>query len=207
MAKSSAKSTKVCNKCGEEKPLSTFNKNQAMCRPCQKVYKKAWREANREKVNSDARRYSNEHRGERRESTKTWREEHREERREYDRKYYAEHREERREYVRMYRSEHREKNPLAVYVRNKLASGKARTLEVGGEVCCIPWRDAARLLRAPCARCGGKADSLDHLIPTSRGGRHSIGNLVALCVPCNASKGNKTWIEWRVWQLRLCYAA
>lgn len=37
---------------------------------------------------------------------------------------------------------------------------------------------------------------LEHIIPVSRGGVHSIGNLVLACGPCNYSKGAKLLIEW-----------
>jgi hypothetical protein len=41
-----------------------------------------------------------------------------------------------------------------------------------------------------CAYCGGVANSVDHVIPRSAGGDHSLANLVASCLPCNGRKGN-----------------
>lgn len=38
---------------------------------------------------------------------------------------------------------------------------------------------------------------LDHVVPLSRGGLHSIGNLVIACISCNCSKRNKFIVEWR----------
>lgn len=40
--------------------------------------------------------------------------------------------------------------------------------------------------------CRVKATSVDHIIPTSRGGRDDDDNLVACCWPCNQRKGNRT---------------
>lgn len=37
---------------------------------------------------------------------------------------------------------------------------------------------------------------IDHILPLSRGGKHSINNLCASCQTCNASKGNRTLAEW-----------
>lgn len=37
----------------------------------------------------------------------------------------------------------------------------------------------------------------DHVIPLTRGGRHSIGNLLPACKPCNSSKNRKLLVEWR----------
>jgi 5-methylcytosine-specific restriction endonuclease McrA len=44
--------------------------------------------------------------------------------------------------------------------------------------------------------------TVEHLIPISRGGDHSIGNLTTLCLSCNSSKAGKTWMEWRLWKLK-----
>jgi 5-methylcytosine-specific restriction endonuclease McrA len=43
-----------------------------------------------------------------------------------------------------------------------------------------------------CAYCGGRADSVDHLLPRSRGGGDTWFNLVAACQPCNGLKGDRT---------------
>ncbi|MBL6635836.1 MAG: HNH endonuclease [Actinobacteria bacterium] len=43
-----------------------------------------------------------------------------------------------------------------------------------------------------CQYCGGHADSIDHVIPRSRGGSHSWENLVAACKPCNLAKRDRT---------------
>lgn len=37
-----------------------------------------------------------------------------------------------------------------------------------------------------------KADSVDHILPKSRGGEHSWTNLVAACRKCNSIKGDRT---------------
>jgi len=41
-----------------------------------------------------------------------------------------------------------------------------------------------------CAYCGNDATSVDHVIPRSAGGDHSLANLVACCIKCNGKKGN-----------------
>lgn len=37
----------------------------------------------------------------------------------------------------------------------------------------------------------------DHVVPLSRGGTHSVGNLLPACRSCNLSKGKKFLTEWR----------
>lgn len=48
-----------------------------------------------------------------------------------------------------------------------------------------------------CVYCGEKAETLDHIIPLSRGGYHIKENLVPCCLSCNRDKANKTLAEWK----------
>jgi 5-methylcytosine-specific restriction endonuclease McrA len=53
-----------------------------------------------------------------------------------------------------------------------------------------------------CAYCGGSANTIDHVLPRSRGGQDSWENLVACCLRCNNVKGNRTPGEMG-WNLRI----
>jgi 5-methylcytosine-specific restriction endonuclease McrA len=46
-----------------------------------------------------------------------------------------------------------------------------------------------------CQYCGGPAESIDHVLPRSRGGDHTWENVVACCRPCNISKGDRLPVE------------
>ena len=46
-----------------------------------------------------------------------------------------------------------------------------------------------------CAYCGKSADTIDHVIPRSRGGADSWENLVACCLRCNNVKSDHTPAE------------
>lgn len=55
-----------------------------------------------------------------------------------------------------------------------------------------------RLYSSPCVACGSRNKiTMDHVVPISRGGRHSEGNLQPLCLSCNSGKCNKLWVEWK----------
>jgi 5-methylcytosine-specific restriction endonuclease McrA len=43
-----------------------------------------------------------------------------------------------------------------------------------------------------CQYCGGVADSIDHIMPRSRGGEHAWDNVAAACRPCNLRKRDRT---------------
>lgn len=46
-----------------------------------------------------------------------------------------------------------------------------------------------------CGYCGGGADTVDHIMPSSRGGTNEWLNTVAACGGCNQRKGNRTPAE------------
>ena len=62
----------------------------------------------------------------------------------------------------------------------------------------VPYRARASLSRRAvlvrdnfrCQYCGRPADNVDHVVPRSRGGRHTWDNVVAACRACNARKEN-----------------
>jgi 5-methylcytosine-specific restriction endonuclease McrA len=53
-----------------------------------------------------------------------------------------------------------------------------------------------------CGYCGGTANTIDHVMPRSRGGQDSWENLVACCLHCNNKKGDRTPHEMG-WTLRV----
>ena len=67
----------------------------------------------------------------------------------------------------------------------------------------VPYRRRAALNRRSvfardhhrCQYCGAKAESIDHVVPRSRGGGHEWENVVAACRPCNASKRDRLLAE------------
>jgi 5-methylcytosine-specific restriction endonuclease McrA len=73
----------------------------------------------------------------------------------------------------------------------------------------VPYRRAVPMTRAGvlrrdlrrCAYCGKKADTIDHVIPRSRGGAHSWENCVAACKACNSKKADKL-LEELGWELQ-----
>lgn len=74
----------------------------------------------------------------------------------------------------------------------------------------IPHGDAAPVSRRGvlrrdahlCGYCGRPASTVDHIHPRSRGGEDSWENLVACCLTCNNTKGDRTLAQLG-WSLRV----
>lgn len=72
----------------------------------------------------------------------------------------------------------------------------------------VPYRARVPLTRAAlmhrdryrCAYCGQRAETIDHVVPRSRGGAHSWENCVASCARCNHRKADRLLSElgWRL---------
>lgn len=68
----------------------------------------------------------------------------------------------------------------------------------GGKLTRQQWRELCQQHNYCCAACGQKAKlTIDHIIPLSRGGKHSIENIQPLCLPCNQSKSANT-VDYRL---------
>jgi 5-methylcytosine-specific restriction endonuclease McrA len=67
----------------------------------------------------------------------------------------------------------------------------------------VPYRNRVPLTRAAlmrrdnyrCAYCGRRAETIDHVIPRSRGGQHVWENCVASCTVCNHQKADRLLSE------------
>ncbi len=74
----------------------------------------------------------------------------------------------------------------------------------------VPYRRAVPMTRAGvlrrdgrrCAYCVKRADTIDHVVPRSRGGAHSWDNCVAACRACNSRKADRL-VEELGWTLRV----
>ena len=209
---------KLCNQCGDMKPVSAFSKQKSskdglrwQCKACDAGYMKRWRADHCAEVAVYNGRYRTEHREEAVSYGKEYREEHREELLAYFKQYNTAHRREKATWHAAHREENREKR--AAYNRQwseenreKEAAGsqrrRARKMAVTIEDFDVMevWERDGEV----CTYCGSTEDlTLDHVVPLSRGGTHALANLRVACRSCNSSKGAKELDEWIPWQTML----
>lgn len=98
-------------------------------------------------------------------------------------KWQKDNRERRRAYMAGYRERNREY--FRAYFRNQ-----QRWRRVGKDDESLAYVQI--LLGDPCSYCGESADSIDHIVPTTKGGTSEWDNLTAACMSCNATKHNRT---------------
>lgn len=177
---------KYCPRCDSTKPLDAFNKNknrydgyQGYCRPCQNSRNVEWQIDNRDRYLAlkKARYYNNKEKHN--EGVRRWQKANPDKMA----KIYA-----------RYARSHKEKVNSKVNRRRVLIeSNRLFVLD----------KEVKKLYSSNCIHCGTtKNITMDHLIPVSRGGRHSIGNLVPMCRSCNSKKGKRLYAEWRYEDVR-----
>ena len=73
-----------------------------------------------------------------------------------------------------------------------------RNIKIKENIFYISEKEIKKILNSACFYCSSYDNiQVDHVVPVSKGGRHSVGNIVAACRSCNASKCDKYLIEWK----------
>jgi len=194
---------KECRACKASLPLSEFWKEarskdglRADCKACCSASNKKWAERNRERRSA---------------YHKKWGEQNRERISALKKVYWEENREKLAKDKRDWQQNNPEKvakinrkwtqnNPE----KHRAQSQRRRAAKALVGTFFISKKEIAKIYSSPCFYCGSKGRiTMDHVIPLSRGGWHSIGNLVAACKSCNSSKGTKTITEWKMFKMKL----
>jgi 5-methylcytosine-specific restriction endonuclease McrA len=161
-------SSKACSKCGQVKPLEEFVNDYRLksgkgskCKSCDIS------------IRAEKKYHLN----------KVWTPEKIEARRKFSSEWSKKNREKKRAYFSKWQGQNKEKiREMGHHRRVKMREDRFK----------ISNKELKRLYSQPCFLCGYKGKvTMDHIIPIALGGRHSIGNLMPLCQPCNSSKGKK----------------
>jgi 5-methylcytosine-specific restriction endonuclease McrA len=203
--------SKVCTKCGIEKPLSMFhkdgNKYRSDCKVCRSATTKIYRNNNLEKVKNKCKKYRESHREELIDYLKQYRKENKQELKIKRKQKHLTNPEIRYLRDKKYRENHHEKVISNFKAWMQTPSGKAsfarmrhkRLSALNKTECTLTskqWEKILAMQNNHCADCGREfSDTLkparDHIIPLSLGGGLTFGNVQALCKSCNSKKKNR----------------
>jgi len=205
---------KACSVCKELKLHSDFQKDsnvktglRSECKLCSKERDRKKYIKYREKRLAKQKEYYQQNREKAIEYARQWRKDNPEKCKEYHEVYaekYPEkerlrhfnkakkYREEKPELVKEWSKRWRENHPEKVALANQKRRAKYSEF-------LVTEKDIRKIYSSQCVACGTyERITLDHIVPLSRGGNHSLGNLQPLCFSCNSSKGNKLMSEWNV---------
>ena len=202
---------KQCNHCGDVKPLDQFHKDKARpdgrkarCKACINLSNKSRSPERKREIAERQALWRESNPGKGAEITRRWRvnnpERAKDSRKKEYRKDPAKEKARSREWRK--RNPERLRHHLALYRARhpevyRAASQRRYALKSKAETKDVTAKDLHRILASSCVACGEERVELDHIIPLSRGGRHSVGNLQPLCRGCNGSKKDLLMVEWR----------
>ena len=206
--------TKKCNCCNLEIDLSNFyikNKNtwatRGLCKKCWYIKSKDNKENNKEKTKQYFIDYSLENKERIKNRTQKWREKNKEllaEKannlyikkidiiKEYNKQYYKKNKNEIIKKVIQY-----SKTPIGKAIKKNISNNRRLILRNGN----IKNNELKNLIEnaKKCYWCGISLKNvkthIDHYEPLSKGGEHTISNIVVSCAKCNLKKGNKDPLE------------
>lgn len=199
---------KYCKKCGKEKDASCFYKASrhsdgltSSCKQCTDKINKIWVLSNKEKVRGYIRKWTSENIERVRKVMVAYKKANKEvialKAREYavknadriskyQKEYYERNKDRKIAQGKEYRRNHPEKN--AQYSRDR----RSKKHGSGGRVTQQEWENLLKVYGGVCLCCGkNKKLTMDHIVPLSSGGKHSIDNIQPLCISCNSKKGVK----------------
>ena len=223
------KTTKICTKCKQEKELSEFSirdiKRQyykSHCKNCDRLY----RQENAEAIRIKRKIYDNKNKEKIRASDKEYRRNNSDKIKEYSKEHYEKNKEKIREQKKKYREEnkikikeYRQKNREAISKRNSIyrqtedykiskrnSSHKRRAIIKSGNINTIELKELLNNTKH-CYWCNKKLNEnkiqIDHYMPLSKGGTHTIDNIVISCPKCNLTKNAKDPYEFALSKGRL----
>jgi len=189
--------TKKCTKCKEEKNIGCFNKNkrekdgfQYWCKECQTIYHrendKKYYQEKRDEILKQKREYYCNHK----EEKSAYGKEYRKKNKEKLKKMYSDWVKKNREHVNAYSKQYAKDNPEPS--RNASRRRRARKLNCEGGITQKEWMCVLEKYENKCLCCGISENiEMDHVIPLSKRGMHTVDNVQPLCRSCNARKRDK----------------
>ena len=156
-----------------------------------KTYKAAWHKANPEKTKAYMAAWHEANPGKGKINSAAWREANQEKAKAQSAAWYKANPEK----IKANSAAWRKANPKRVGVNN----ARRRAIKRGATTVPFTAEQLAQHLNNlgnVCVYCGAPWRHADHFVPLSKGGEHSLKNLVPACEPCNLSKNARDPFEW-----------
>jgi 5-methylcytosine-specific restriction endonuclease McrA len=180
---------KTCTRCNEAKPLAEFYRTRQnrdgrtyWCKGCRAAYRREQYTANLEKARAERREWK----AANPEKKRAYSAAHYRRDQTYYKEWYAKNREKKIAASREYRKRTGRRG-RPDWLKTALRLGQCTKEQLEWKVAYYGWK---------CVYCGGPYETIDHVIPLSRGGTSHPVNLVPACRACNYAKHAKTLKEW-----------
>ena len=204
--------TKLCKCCNTTKEINQFNKNKSKkdglsseCKECIKIYKKEYRLKNAEKIKAGRKKYYEANKEKVLRDNSKWKQENREHHNKTSRDYHHNNRNTILIRLKKYYQDNKEERNRKQLLWNKTPLGKIskRNTHYKRKMAILNGVSTVEIVEYTknifnCYWCGCKLDKkikngfhLDHYIPLSKGGEHTLTNLVVSCPTCNLQKNAK----------------
>jgi len=197
--------SKQCIKCGILKPITEFYENKTYssgrsntCKSCAKRLNSEARKKKPEIYKKIQERYRENHREELRDRSKKWVKKHPERRTKITKKYNDKNPEKKREYydkniekIKAYNLDWQRKNTDKVAARAERHRARKINAPIN-DLTAAQWKMILEAFNYHCAYCGkkpkGRNLEQEHITPLSKGGSHTLSNIVPACRSCNSKK-------------------
>lgn len=164
---------KTCVHCGEIKPIEAFPKWRRTCLSCAILLRHIDRVNNPEKYKQIDKKNRNTYKEKRRLHNKAWENKNRLSRKIYKKAYKAKNR-----------------DYFAVHESTRRAQKRNAPIR---DLTTAQWQMIQALQKHRCYYCGKRCKgklTQDHIVPLSKGGSHTLSNVVGACGACNSKKND-----------------
>jgi len=187
---------KTCTKCRQIKAITEFHKHKrsadglrARCKPCHSADTELWRVNNLQKANATRKKWVEANKDKSDQIKRNYWKNNPKKVAESNRKWQQANKDHIRAVAKKWTQENR-------HLVNERAARRRAKIKQNPIYYVLP-RDLKRLYKSACHYCNSiESIELDHVISVDYGGSHGIGNFLPACRSCNASKGEKTIMEW-----------
>ena len=168
----------VCTKCLVDKSEDHFPSKSRRCRDCRNAYMRDWNAKHKEQVSASHKKTIKKHYTAYVMRHKRWRDQNR-------------------DICNGYKQAWKALDPEHAKFIACENSQRRRQIMKTGKVTQQEWQDQLATFNNHCAYCLKPLDKaeMEHMKPLSRGGEHSIDNIVPSCPSCNRLKSTKTLLE------------